>query len=252
MKILIIEDEKYTAKDLAHTIRAVEPSAEILPFIHSVEDGWEFLQQGPDIDLIFSDIDLGDGLSFELFEKVNIHCPIIFCTAYEQYALQVLQHFGIDYILKPFQKSHIERALLRYKGLKEKFEKTSATYQQIGSMLNHPQPSRSLLVHVADRIIPLPVSDIALIYTENNLVYAFTLSQKKYVLSETLEVLEQTLPGFFRANRQYLVSQAAIKDASQYFNRKLRINLTVEYPDEIIVSRLKVHEFLRWLSNSPY
>lgn len=251
MKILIIEDEKYTAKDLSHTIKVVDPDVEILPFIHSVEDALAYLEQSPDIDLIFSDIDLGDGLSFEIFDKVSINCPIIFCTAYEQYTLQALQNFGIDYILKPFQKIHIEKALLKYKGFRDRFLQRNTHFSELKTALSPSDKQiQTLLVHQSDRIIPVAIEELAFIYTENNLVFAFTFTEKKYVLSEKLEVLEQNLPRFFRANRQYLINRNAIKDVSQYFNRKVKINLKVSYADEIIVSRLKVQDFLNWLANT--
>ncbi len=251
MKILIIEDEKYTAKDLSHTIRVIDPDVEILPFVHSVEDGIDYLQQNPDLDLIFSDVELGDGLSFEIFDKVAINCPIVFCTAYQQYTLQALQNFGIDYILKPFQKTHIEKALLKYKNMRDRLLHHKNDYQELHKVFK-PEDTKvkTLLIHQADRIIPIPIEEIACIYTENNLVYAYTFAEKKLVVTEKLELLEQNLPRFFRANRQYLVNRSAIKDVSQYFNRKVKINLKVHFGDEIIVSRLKVQDFLGWLTQT--
>jgi len=249
MKIQIIEDEKPTARDLAHAIRFVEPDVEILPFIHSVEDGIFFLKQQSAIDLIFSDVDLGDGLCFEIFEAVPPPAAIVFCTAYEHYTLQAFQSFGIDYILKPIQWKDVEKALLKFKRLQQKLSERSHTYSQLLETLKTDQvQSNAILIHQADKIFTLHERNIALFFIEENHVYAYTFDLKRYLTSEKLETLEQKFIHFFRVNRQCLLNRSAVKDASQYFHRKLVVNLHFPFSGKIIVSRLKVNDFLAWLT----
>lgn len=250
MKIVIIEDEKLTAKDLAATIRGVEPDVEILPFLYSVEEAVQFFKQQPEVDLIFSDIELGDGLSFDIFEQVDVQTPIIFCTAYQQYALEAFQTLGIDYVLKPFNKQAIEKTLQKYKQLKDKFAKKNdnldSLISSLKSSLLHNIPS--VIVHQGEKIIPISGSDIAFFCIEDESTFAYTFAQKKYPVSHKLEKLEQTFPTFFRANRQFLINRKAVKDASQYFNRKMLINLLFPYKEPIVVGKLKTTEFIHWLS----
>jgi two-component system, LytTR family, response regulator LytT len=255
MRIVIIEDEKLTAKDLAQTIRAIEPDCEILPFLHSVEDGLAYFQQQPQIDLIFSDIDLGDGLSFEIFEKFDVAAPVVFCTAHQEYTLEAFRYYGIDYVLKPFNKQALGRTLQKFRTLQEKLSRPksiadlSAFFR--GSK-DHGNPDQRVLVYQADRIIPLRADEVALFYIEEEAVYALTFERKKHLLTQRLDVLEESFAGnFFRANRQYLVNRKAVKDASQSFNRKLRINLSVPFDQEILVGKLKHRDFLAWLSGAP-
>lgn len=253
MKILIIEDEKLTAKDLSKTLVAIDSEIEIVRMVHSVEEAIEFFKTNPVIDLIFSDIELGDGLSFEIFEKLKITTPMIFCTAYNQYALEAFKTFGIDYILKPFSKQTIVNALLKFQNLKEKFAKPNEDYSSLMDILKqkiNPQ-SHSIIIHQGDKIIPLNTKDIAFFFIEDDLVFAYTLDGKKHILSQSMDNLEkQFQPNFFRANRQFLVNRNAIKDASHYFSRKILINLNIPFKEQIVVGKLKTTAFSNWLANS--
>jgi len=253
MKILIIEDERLTAKDLANTIKLVEPDAEILPLLYSVEDALDFLIQKPEIDLIFSDIQLGDGLSFDIFQKIDNNIPIIFCTAYQQYTLEAFKTAGIDYILKPFNKLSVEKTLLKYKNLKERFSQSSPNFDAVVSTIknNLINANPSVIIHIGDKIIPVNSQQIALCYIENNNTFIHTFDNKKYEIKQKLEVLEKMFsPAFFRANRQFLINRKAVKDGSQYFNRKIVANLNISFSEQIIIGKLKTTEFVRWLENS--
>ena len=253
MKILIIEDEKLTAKDLANTIKSVEPDAEILPLIYSVEDALDFLMQKPEIDLIFSDIELGDGLSFDVFHKIENKVPIIFCTAYQQYTLEAFNTAGIDYILKPFNKLSVEKTLLKYKNLKEKLSQTSSNFDAVVSTIknNLINANPSIITHIGDKIIPINSQQIALFYVENDNTFIHTFDNKRHVINQKLEILEKMFsPLFFRANRQFLINRKAVKDASQYFNRKMLVNLTISFSEQIIIGKLKTTEFVKWLENN--
>ena len=253
MKIIIIEDEKLTAKDLAKTIKGIDSDIEIIALLHSVEEAVDFLMTKPTLDLIFSDIELGDGLSFEIFEKVNNSTPIIFCTAYNEYALQAFKTVGIDYLLKPFSKNTVEKALEKYHSLKEKFAPKQDTMPHLMSLLKNqlfPTKMPSVIMQQGDKIIPLEGDRIALFYIEDNAVFAYTFDQKRHCLSQKLDLLEHTFfPTFFRANRQFLINRKAIKDASHHFNRKIVINLTLPFDEQIMVGKLKVTAFVDWLAN---
>ena len=254
MNILIIEDEKLTAKDLKKAIMQLEPDAIVKDIVSSVEEGKEYLLKHKNIDLIFSDIQLGDGLSFEIFGSLKTEIPIIFVTAYNEYALQAFKSFGIDYILKPFSKETVSAALNKYSKLF--FRQKSIEIRDYSlffeEIKNHFQPvsKPSIILHHRGRIIPIEGEKIALFYVEHELVYAITFDQKKIATNYKLEALEKIFsPQFYRANRQYLINRRAVKEASQYFHRKLQVHLTIPLSDIILVGKEKVTSFLDWLSN---
>jgi two-component system, LytTR family, response regulator LytT len=254
MKVVIIEDEKPTAKDLARTIKSIDPDIEILEIIDSVENGIKYLSQNNTIDLIFSDIQLGDGLSFEIFETTQNKIPVIFCTAYNEYALSAFNAAGIDYILKPFSRDTVAKSIEKYQNLKSKFSSKQEDYSLvINALRNQLQPNKmpSVLVHQADKIIPIDGADIAYFYIENNIVYAYTFHQKSFIVTQQLDKLEETfLNYFFRANRQYLINRKSVKEASHHFNRKIQVHLTLPCKEQVLVGKLKVSAFLQWLSQS--
>jgi len=238
MRIVIIEDEQHTARDLAACIKKAEPAAEIVATLGSVREADTFFNDSPSIDLIFSDIQLGDGLSFTLFDQSANKTPVIFCTAYDEYALHAFKTAGIDYILKPFTTKTIAASLAKYKDLKDRFATT------------HLPEQRSILVYHKDKITPVRLSDIALFYLKHELTHLVTFDEKQYFLNHSLEELEKLTAGvFYRANRQSLINRAAIRDVSQYFGRKLLINLTIPFPEKITVGKVKASTFLSWLSN---
>jgi two-component system, LytTR family, response regulator LytT len=251
MKIVIVEDEKPTAKDLAQTIIGIEPNTEIVKMIHSVEDGIEYFQSNPPIDLIFSDIQLGDGLSFKIYESVNNHAPIIFCTAFNEYALEAFKTAGIDYLLKPFSKATVTKALEKYQKLKTTLAKPSPDFSNLLKELEKSiyKKSPSVVIYQGDKIIPLDGASVALFFIENENTYAYTFDQKKFLVNEKMDKLESTFSqNFFRANRQFLINRKAVKDAAHSFNRKISVNLTVPFKEEIQIGKLKVTEFLEWLA----
>lgn len=251
MRIVIIEDEKLTAKDLKRTLIAVEPDIEVVAMLHSVEEAKEYFARDGEIDLIFSDIQLGDGLSFDVFRQLPHPIPIIFCTAYDHYLFEAFQATGIDYILKPFKKLTIERALAKYQSLEKQFTRNKSRYQDLLSILEAKlSPKKgAVIVRHREKIIPLDSTAIAVLYVDNGCTYAHTFEQQKFLINDNLEDLERAFaPQFFRANRQYLINRKAIKDASHFFNRKIIINLTIPFKDQILVGKLKATSFVEWLS----
>jgi len=252
MNIVIIEDEDLTAEDLADTLLEVEPEAKIQATLPSVKAAIAYFKQNPAPDLIFSDIQLGDGLSFEVFNAVDISKPVVFCTAYNEYALDAFRANGIDYILKPFSQDTIRKTLLKYKQLLTSFAPPKPDYQALLQMLDNrlSQKPSSVLVFQRDKIIPLPIDQIAVCYSQNLITHVLTFDQKKFTLNQNLEEMEAICgPQFFRANRQFLVHHKAIKEASQYFGRKLSVALNIPFTEEIIVSKAKSPLFLQWLSH---
>ncbi|SEP40445.1 LytTR family DNA-binding domain-containing protein [Mucilaginibacter sp. OK283] len=251
MKVVIIEDEKLTAKDLKRTILAVNPDVEIDGLLHSVEDAVEYFKSHTDTDLIFSDIQLGDGLSFEILKKMKNQVPVIFCTAYNNYFSEAFEATGIDYILKPFNKATIEKALAKYTTLEKRFTRNNENYKEQLSLLETKiAPKKSaIIIRQADKIIPLEASSIAVFFVEDGYTFAYTLGQKRFLVNESLEDLESFFaPSFFRANRQHLVNRKAIKDAAHFFDRKIIINLSVPFNEQILVGKLKTTFFVEWLS----
>lgn len=253
LRVVIIEDEKYTAIDLADTLKKADDSIEIVTTLTSVEQALGFFKTENEFDLIFSDIQLPDGLSFDVFKSVKITVPVIFCTAYDKYALDAFDANGIDYLLKPFTKASVSKALDKYLALKSNFKTPDSNLdkliQKLGQQLN--RKSNSVIIYQGDKILPVEVSKIALFYLEDDYVFALTFEAQKHILTQTLEELEKLCGvDFFRANRQYLVNRKAVKDASKYFNRKILINLTVNYPGQILVGKLKATLFLQWLANN--
>jgi len=250
MNIVIIEDERITADELAGTINNLEPEAKIVTILSSVKTAVAYFQKNESPDLIFSDVQLGDGLSFEIFKAVKISAPVIFCTAYDEYALNAFKTNGIDYILKPSTSQTIADALAKYRSLRETFGGKIQRYDSILDALIKRESSKyaSILVYHKEKILPIKMDEIALFYIDNEVTYLLTFTSQKYVAGKTLEELE-LLSGsnFFRINRQYLVNRKAVIDASRYFLRKLSVNLSIPYKEKILVSKEKTPQFLNWL-----
>jgi DNA-binding LytR/AlgR family response regulator len=252
MKIVIIEDEKLTANDLAATLLSVEPDCRILTILGTVKEGIGYFAENPQPDLIFSDIQLGDGLSFEIFKAIAVTAPVIFCTAYDEYALQAFKANGIEYLLKPFTSRTIEDALLKYRKLKNSFNSFNLSKYEavLNTLLGQPSPQAShILIYHKDKIVPIGLEEVALFYIENELTHLFTFDKKMYPTEKSLDDLEQLAGNrFFRVNRQFLVNRAAVIDASRYFSRKLSININVPFKETITISKEKTPLFLNWLA----
>ena len=251
LRIVIIEDEKLTAMDLADTLKRIDTDIEIVAILPSVKKSIEYFKIENNFDLIFSDIQLSDGLSFDIFKTIKLTTPVIFCTAYDQYALEAFNTYSIDYLLKPFNKASVSKAIDKYQFLKSKFLTPDNSYDKLIQSLVQQMSSSSpsVIVYKGDKIIPIDTKEIALFYVEDKYVFAVTFDLKKHIVSQNLEELE-TLCGslFFRANRQYLVNRKAVKSAYKHFNRKIIVNLTIDYPAEILIGKLRNASFIDWLS----
>lgn len=249
MKIVVIEDEVLIANDLVDILHRIAPSVEIVAQIGSVQEGISFFNENPIVDLIFSDIHLGDGLSFEIFKEVKSIAPIIFCTAYDSYAIDAFKVNGIDYILKPFSEKNIQEALAGYQRLKDTFQQAAPTLEKtMDEISQNSQSHATILVFHRDKIIPLAVSEIAFAYIRNDAIYLKTFDEKSYLINKSLDELDQLLgANFYRTNRQFIVNRSAVKDVTTIVNRKYAVNLTIPFPEQITVSKEKMTSFLKWL-----
>ena len=246
MKALIIEDEVLAAKALQKLLHEVSPEVEVLTVLETVEGSLEWLENNDQPDLLFMDIHLADGSVFSLFEKVDITCPVIFTTAYDEYALKAFEVNSIDYLLKPINKKDLRRAMGKYRTLVADRGHLQRFMVQMGN--GQRKYRKCFLMPDRDKLVPLPAGNIAYIYIDTKTVKMVTFELKNYYLNVTLdELMDQLDPEmFFRANRQFIVARSAIKDISIWFGNKLCVNLTIDVPDKIIVSKAKVSEFKSW------
>ncbi|WP_425636623.1 LytR/AlgR family response regulator transcription factor [Algoriphagus yeomjeoni] len=248
MRILIIEDEKPAANLLIKQIKEHYPDAEIFGNLDSISKSIQWFGNNSQPDLIFCDIQLADGISFEIFEKVNLSTPIIFTTAFDQYAIKAFQVNAIDYLLKPIDPKELARAVDKYKA------NHIRSAIEIDLLKNLLSPSKStyksrFLVKFGDKIQSVPVDTIAFFYSEERVTFMQTIEGKKYVLESTLEQTEaQVNPSnFFRLNRKYLISMDAIEGIFSYSNSRLKVTLKNCNDQDILVSREKVTDFKSWL-----
>jgi two-component system, LytTR family, response regulator LytT len=252
MKIVIIEDEKITADELANTITALEPDITIEAILDSVQNAVAYFDENEEPDLIFSDVQLGDGLSFEIFNTCKISAPVIFCTAYDEYALNAFKTNSIDYILKPSTSKIIANALAKYRNFRKTFFDSEQQYKAILEILAYREAAQntSILVLYKDKIVPVWIEDIALFYIENEVTHLVTFNSKAYTINKNLEELERISGrSFFRVNRQCLINRKSIVEASHYFSQKLSITIAVPFKEKIMVSKEKAPLFLKWLES---
>lgn len=249
MKVLIIEDETAAARNLQSMLETLEPDIEVVGITESIVDTVEWFAENNAPDIVFMDIHIADGESFRIFDSVDITAPIIFTTAYDQYALEAFKVNSIDYLLKPLKEEELQRALDKWRRITN--HERSEYHNRIDSMIAEQRKGNEMfLVHVKDKIVPLQVSDVAYFYTSNERVTAHLFDGVAYPIDKTLEALQSMLSeqNFFRANRQFIISRKAVKDISIWFGSRLSLNLTVEIPERIVISKARVPEFKRWLT----
>ena len=252
MKIVIIEDEILVADELVSNLKQIDPNIEIVSILSSVKEAVNYFNANPQPDLIFSDIQLGDGLSFDIAKDIIIDVPVIFCTAFDEYALEAFRVNGIEYILKPFSLESLGKALLKFQNMQKIMAGSIAQkYEAAMEALKakNKNSSTTIMVKYRDRLLPFAHDKIALFYLENEITYMRCHNGKVYSMSESLEELEhKTAEKFFRMNRQFLVNRNAIIDVTDYFPRKLKVNLLFSFDKDIIVSREKRSRLLAWLT----
>ncbi|MEG1622249.1 MAG: LytTR family DNA-binding domain-containing protein [Alistipes sp.] len=255
MKVVIIEDETAAVVNLKAILREVAPTIEVLATLEGVQESVAWLTTHGEPDLFFMDIHLADGDSFRIFERIQLSAPVIFTTAYDQYALDAFKVSSIDYLLKPINAADVKRALDKLSRLTA--PERNGYGERVRSMAaaSHRHvltQQQAFLVRMRDKIIPLQREDIAFCYTLNEKVTAVDFSGQSYQLDKTLEILQATLPAeaFFRANRQFIVARKAVKEIVVWFGSRLSLRLTVDTPERIVISKTRVPEFKQWLTLS--
>jgi len=256
LNIVIVEDEPATARNLAHLLLTIDDAIQITATLGGVEDAVEWFKANTDnYQLVFMDIKLADGLSFDIFKKAEINAPVIFVTAYNDYGITAFKNNGIDYILKPFESVELEQALNKFKRLTSKADAVIGNLQisQLIEQLTNPGKmyKRSFLVHYRDKLIPVDAVSVSFFYTANEIVYAYTTDGHTYVMDNTIDSLMKQLDQdtFFRANRQFIVNRKNITEVDFYFNGRLSIKIKPEPPEKILVSKARVPEFKAWMNS---
>lgn len=253
MNIIIIEDELRTAKSLENIILGLRPEAKIIGQYQSVERSVEALSGPSQPDLIFMDIQLADGLSFEIFKSVKITCPVVFCTAFDEYSLEAFKRNGVDYVLKPFSKEDIQEAFRKVDELKNFFQQK--VVPDLGDLLSKlggtPAGKTSFLVFKNQKYTTVHTDNIAFFYIRNEGTSIMSFDGQEYAISQSLDQITAAVSPkqFFRVNRQYLVNFKAIKEVEHYFLRKLYVKLIVETPDKLLINKEKSSAFLSWMED---
>lgn len=248
MRVLIVEDETAAVRNLSSMLHSIEPSAEIAGVTDSVKVTVEWLNTNSAPDIIFMDIHLADGDAFLIFDKVRVMAPVVFTTAYDRYALEAFRVNSIDYLLKPVQPAELKRALDKFKILTR--IELDAYLDRTDKSIQHVSSLKNFLIPVRDKILPLSLSEIAFCYTADEKVSVYTFDNRRYPLDKSLDVLSGMLPeeNFFRINRQYIISRDAVTDMTIWYGSRLLVNLSVETPEKIIVSKSRVPLLKKWLT----
>jgi len=256
MKILIIEDEPKTAKSLEKIITELRPEATIAGKYQSIEGAVKALSQPTQPDLIFMDIQLADGLSFEIFKQVKISCPVVFCTAFDEYAIDAFKQNGIDYILKPFSKEDIAEAFKKVDALKDFYQQQNTAIPDFTALINKltipaNATKTSFLVFKNQKYTTVPTENIAFFYISYDATCIVSFDKQEYVISQSLDQIAELISPkqFFRVNRQYLVNFKAIKEVEPYFMRKLYVKLTMETKEKLLINKEKSSRFLSWMED---
>jgi DNA-binding LytR/AlgR family response regulator len=255
MKALIIEDEEIIARVLQDKIKAVAGDVTIIDVLPSLKTARKWFLNNAEPDVIFMDIQLGDGVSFELFNQYTLTCPIVFTTAYDEYAIRAFKVNGVDYLLKPIDEDELKRAIDKCRTIIESKNKFPADIQQLVQSLAHPQQAQvqykeKFIVNVRNQWVPINVSDIAC-FTKEAINYLYLFNGEKFMLdSSSLEEVEELLDAkkFYRANRQYIINIEAIKSVKPTEDGKLTVRLKEPlHKMEIDMSRIKAPTFKKWL-----
>lgn len=251
IKTVIIEDEQLIAKELANKITDVADDITIVEMLPSLKTARKWFMQNAEPDLLFMDIQLSDGVSFELFDHFTLKCPVIFTTAYDEYAIRAFKVNGIDYLLKPVDATDLKNAIEKYRNLLSGNAKFPVDMQQLMANLAAPQASlykEKFIVNVRNNWIPVDTRDIAC-FMRDNLNYLYTFAGDKYILDyTTLEDIEELLDPklFYRANRQSIIHINAIQSVKPHENQKLSVFLKAPLKMEVDISREKAPAFKKW------
>lgn len=248
-RVIIVEDETAAVVNLRSMLATVAGEVDVVAVLESVEEAVEYFSSKPSVDIVFMDIHLADGDSFRIFDRVEIDIPIIFTTAYNEYALEAFKVNSIDYLLKPYKEEELRRALDKLHRLtaSERQQQQKSREQMVAAVQGASM--QTMLVRYKDKIVPVTMDEVAFFYTYAERVTLTTLKGESYPVDKSLEALQQQLSDgkFFRANRQFIISRSAVKDIAVWFGSRLALNLVVDTPERIIISKARVPEFKQWL-----
>jgi DNA-binding LytR/AlgR family response regulator len=248
MNAVIVEDEMLAARNLMAVLDEIG-TVQVIATLDSIVETVEWFNNNPQPDLMFMDIHLADGSAFEIFDRIQVHCPVIFTTAYDEYALKAFKVNSIDYLLKPVDISAVQQALKKLHslsattGFQADMQKLIDAFKKASAYKTH------FLVPVkGDKLLPVQTSEIAYIYIDASLVKAQTFDERSFRFEYTLDELADMLDPavFFRANRQHIISRSAIKDIDLWFNSRLSVNLKVPVSEKILISKARISEFREW------
>ncbi len=252
LKTIIIEDERPAMESLIQTLSEIENEVHVEAVLSSVKESIQYLSTEPDADIIFSDVQLTDGFSFDIFRTKPAHIPVIFTTGYDEYMMNAFECNGIDYLLKPIDKKELQHSLIKYRMLEKHFAGHNNTLNDLVRQMSSKKKSR-LVVRRGLEHIALKLEDVVLLYTENKLVYVIDRSGRKYLGDKNLGEMEQELDDtmFFRANRQYIINVEFIKGFKPYEKVKLWVDLSLpELNHHIIISQENAPQFREWMFNA--
>jgi len=256
MKILIIEDEPFAQQELIRLLNGLQIKFETLGMIDTVEDAVDWLKNHPSPELIFLDIQLADGLSFDIFRQVEVQCPVIFTTAYDEYAIRAFQLNSIDYLLKPINPGDLMKAFNKLDSMKSLMlagekDNLSISRKQLENLLNlgKKEYKSRFLVKIGDQLKYIPVQEVAYFYAEENVVFVITRKNDRYIIDYSIEEVDKLVDpkDFFRLNRAFVTNIDGIDKVYKYLNSRLKIELKPATDKDILVSRAKVSEFLEWM-----
>lgn len=249
MKVIILEDENRAVNHLKRLIHQVAPDIEVIAVFDTVREAVSYLEEEPALDLIFSDVQLADGLSFEIFSKVAVNCPIIFTTAYDTYAIEAFNTNGIDYLLKPIEEDRLRQAMEKARQFTTNINLESLLNLSSKNM-QKPVKSR-FMVRVGEKILTVRVEDILAFYSFEKTTFLHTTSHRNYIIDYSLDELEGMIdPGvFFKINRKYIVSIDACSRIIAWSNNRLKIDIEGIDDPKIVVARERVKDFKAWLDS---
>lgn len=250
MNIIIIEDEKPAARLLQRKVEKL--GMKVTKMLHSVEESIAWFQNNSHPDLIFLDIQLSDGLSFEIFEQIEIKSAVIFTTAYDEYALRAFKLNSIDYLLKPIDEEELSTAISKFKNQFQKNMISSLDFEAIKRMLVNPvekEYKKRFSVKIGQQLKVISIDEVECFYSENKGTYIHTLDNRDYLVDTTLEIIETELnpKEFYRVNRKFIIPLKTIKEIQVYTNSRLKISLSTFKADDIIVARERVSDFKNWI-----
>lgn len=251
MKVLIIEDEFYAAKRLTALIEALLPNVDILEILDSVEESIKWFNSNNEPDLIFMDIQLADGLSFKIFEEIKFASPVIFITAFDEYAIDAFKLNSIDYLLKPVETDKLEAAISKFNKIKTQSSIKDVNWKELGLSLyaNKGKFKKRFLIKTGKAYQYLSIEDIALLYSEDGISFAINVDGKRFLIDNTLDKISESLDPalFFRISRKHIVSITAIGKIHPFLNSRLKLEIKQNLDQELLVSREKVKSFKTWL-----